>query len=223
MPNYVKGQQIVLFQDLYQRYSKLALTVDTDRPVAIRGLEKRLTRVLKTEGKFGILDIYLRRSLLWQRVHASLRHIDFSSKKEQEAVPSWSWMAYEGEIRYMSVPLGGVEWDPWDQEIVSPWKLPKEDNKAPLELGVVVRDLKAVPPGSRVFLDEPSRCEGRSFKCVIIGSSNESNQGKGRVYYTLIVTPLDQGEVNVYKRAGVASMHRHHIELDKPGTKARLR
>jgi hypothetical protein len=39
----------------------------------------------------------------------------------------------------------------------------------------------------------------------------------------LIVTPLNQGEANVYERAGVASMHKHHIVLDKPGTKARLR
>jgi hypothetical protein len=223
MPSYVKGQQIVLFQDLYQRYSKLALTVATDRPVAIRGLEKRLIRVLQTKGKFGIFDIYLRRGLLWQRDQASLKRIDFSSKKEQEAVPSWSWMAYNGEIRYTSVPLGGVEWDLWNQEILSPWKLAKENEKAPLELEVIVRDLKAIPPGSRVFLDEPSLNDDRSFKCVIIGSSNESGQGKDQVYYTLIVTPLSLGEVNLYERAGVASMHKHHIVLDKPGTRALLR
>jgi len=223
MPNYVKGEQILLFQELFARYSNLALTVDTDRPVAIRGLEKRLMRVLKTNGKFGILELYLRRSLLWERVQPSLKRIDFSSKEEQEVVPSWSWMAYNGEIRYTGAPLGGVEWDLWDTEIVSLWKLSKEDGKTPLELEVVVRDLTATPHGRQVYLDEPRLKDDRSFKCVIIGSSNNSSQGRGQVYYTLIVTPLSQGEVNVYERAGVASMQKHHIVWNKPGTKAHLR
>ena len=212
----------MLFQDLYQRYSKLALTVDTDRPIAMRGVEKRLTSVLNTEGKYGIFGIYLCRSLLWKRDQASLKRIDFSGK-EKEVVPSWSWMAYKGEIRYMSVPSGGVEWDLWAQEIVSPWQQAKKDNEATLELEVIVRDLRPIPPGSRVFLDEPSLNDDRSFKCVIVGSSNESSIGKGQVYHTLVVAPLHQDEVNVYERAGVASIHEHHIVLDKPGTKARLR
>lgn len=223
MPNYVKGEQIVLFQELFERYSKLALTVDTDRPVAIRGLENRLMRVLKTKGKFGIFELHLRRSLLWERVRPSLQRIDFSKKKEQETVPSWSWMAYNGEIRYMGAPFEGMEWRMWDQDIVSPWKTGKEDSKTPLELDVIVRDLTALPSSRQVFLDEPKLNDDRSFKCVIIGSSKDSSQGKGQVYYTLIVTPLAQGEANVYERAGVASMHKHHIVLDKSGTKARLR
>jgi hypothetical protein len=112
---------------------------------------------------------------------------------------------------------------PVDKDIVSPWEQVKEDNTAPLELEVLVRDLKAIQPGARVFLDEPSRTFDRSFKCVIVGSSNESNQGKGQVYYALIVTPLSQGGVNVYESAGVAYLHKHHIVLDKPGTKAHVR
>ena len=207
----------MLFQELFERYSKLALTVATDRPVAIRGLENRLIRVLKTKGKFGIFELYLRRSLLWERVQPILKRIDFSKKKGQEAVPSWSWMAYNGEIRYTGAPFGGVEWDMWDQEIVSPWKPGKEDNKTPLELEVIVRDITTIPSGRQVFLDEPRLKDDRSFKCVIVGSR------KDQVYYTMIVTPLVGGEANVYERAGVASMNKHHIVLDKPGTKARLR
>ena len=210
----------MLYQDLYERYSKLALSVNTDRPVAIRGLEKRLMRALDTRGRFGVFDIYLRRGLLWQRNKASLERIDFSGNKEQEPVPSWSWMAYAGDIRYMNVPLGGAEWAQWDQDIVSPWKKIKDGNNVPLELEVLVRDLKVIEPGTRVFLDEPSRTFGRPFKCVIVGSSIASNQGKGQVYYALIVTPLSQGEVNIYERAGVACLHKHQIVLDKPGTEA---
>jgi len=223
IPSYVKGKQIMLYQDLYQRYSKLALSFNTDRPVAIRGLEKRLTRALGTQGRFGVFDIYLRRGLLWQRDKASLERIDFSGNKEQGPVPSWSWMAYAGDIRYMNVPLGEVDWAQWEKDVVSPWKHAQDNNKVPLELEVVVRDLKTIHPGARVFLDEPSHTFDRPFRCVIVGSSKASYQGKGPTYYALIVTPLSQGEENIYERAGVACLHEHQIVLDKKGTQARLR
>lgn len=213
----------MLYQDLYERYSKLALSYATDRPVAIRGLETRLLKVLDTRGGYGVFDIYLRRGLLWQRDQASLERIDCSAKEEQEPVPSWSWMAYAGDIRYMNVPLGEVDWDQWDQDIASPWKEVKDDKKTSLELEVLVRDIKVVEPGARVFLDEPRRIFDRSFKCVIVGSSKVSNKGKGQTYYALIVTPLGPGEVNVYERAGAAFLHKHQIAWDNPVTKARIR
>lgn len=213
----------MLYQDLYERYSKLALSFNTDRPVAIRGLENRLMRALGSQGGFGVLDIYLRRGLLWQRDKATLERIDFSDSTEQEPVPSWSWMAYAGAIRYMDVPLGGAEWTQWKQDIVSPWKEARNDNNALLELEVLVRDLKDIKPGALIFLDEPSRTFDHPFKCVIVGSSKASNQSKGQVYYLLIVTPLSQREEYIYERAGVACLHKHQIVLDQPGTKAYIR
>lgn len=230
MPNFVKGHQIALYQDLYERYSRLELTFIQDRPVAIRGLETRLIKVLETKGKFGVFHVYLRRGLLWQRGNASLERIDFSIRTEQEPVPSWSWMAYAGDIRFADVPFGEVEWDQWDQDVISPWKNAQDNNQIPLELEVLVRDLRPIPPGSRVFLDEGGLKFDRHFRCVIVGSGKASNQSKGQMYYVLIVTPLSQGdnpliqeEVQVYERAGVAHLQEHHIVLDKPGVKAHLR
>ncbi|KAH9205286.1 hypothetical protein DL95DRAFT_348558, partial [Leptodontidium sp. 2 PMI_412] len=220
IPNYVKGKKIVLYQDLYERYSKLALSFNSDRPVAIRGLEKRLARALDSQGRFGVLDIYLRRGLLWQRDKATLERIDFSGNPEQEPIPSWSWMAYAGGIRYMNVPLGGAEWAEWEQDIVYSWKNGRNDNNAVLELEVLVRDLKDIKPGALIFRDEPSRDFGFPFKCVIVGSSNASNQSKGQVYYVLIVTLLSQREAKIYERAGVACLHKQQIAFDKPGMKA---
>jgi hypothetical protein len=229
MPNFVKGQQIALYQDLYERYSRLELSFIQDRPVAIRGLETRLIKVLETKGKFGVFHVYLRRGLLWQRGKESLERIDFSIRTEQEPVPSWSWMAYAGDIRFADVPFGEVEWDQWHQDVISPWKNAQDNNRIPLELEVLVRDLRPTPPGSRVFLDEGGFRSGRHFKCVIVGSSKTPNQGKVRVYYVLIVTPLSHGwspiireEVQVYERAGVAHLQEHYIALEKPGVKARL-
>ncbi|KAH8597376.1 hypothetical protein B0O99DRAFT_703257 [Bisporella sp. PMI_857] len=224
-PSYVKGKKIKLYQDLYERYSTLALSYLTDRPVAIRGLETRLLRVLGAKGGYGVFDIYFRRGLLWQRGQARLKRIDFSEQrdKEQQPVPSWSWMAYSGDIRYMEVPLGGVEWDLWDGDIVSPWKTAKDDNnKAPFELEALVRDIKVVEPGARVFLDEPGRTFHHPFKCVVVGSSKPSNQGKIHTYYALIVTALGPEENGVYERVGAAFLRKHQIVWDSPGADARI-
>ncbi|KAI8711169.1 Protein kinase domain-containing protein [Fusarium sp. LHS14.1] len=223
-PDYVKGKKIKLYQDLYERYSKLALSYPTDRPIAIRGLERRLRNFLGTRAGYGVFDVYLRRGLLWQREQASLQRIDFSNGNE--SVPSWSWMTYAGSIRYMNVPLGGVEWGQWENDVVSPWKDyngVQDGGKAPNSaLKVLVRDIlvSVIEPSARVFLDEPSRTFGRPFKCVIVGSS-KSSQGQVDIrttYYALVVTPLSgQEDRNVYERAGVAFFHGYQIVWDNPG------
>src|SRR5438477_11418672 len=96
--SFVKGMKIDLYQDLYERFSNLQLSFPEDRPVAIKGLETRLIRTFGTTGGFGIFDIYLHRCLLWQRSGDTLRRIP-SFRGGQ--VPSWSWMAYTGGIRYL--------------------------------------------------------------------------------------------------------------------------
>jgi hypothetical protein len=224
-PDYVKGKRIELYQDLYQRYSRLALSYSTDRPIAIRGLEKRLISVLGTKGGYGVFDIYLGRGLLWQRDQGSLERIDFSNKEKeaQELVPSWSWMAYTGSIRYLNIPGGGVEWDQWGQDIISPWKHATDGVKVSPQLQAIVRDIDVVEPGAQIFLDEPNRTFGRPFKCVIVGSSKTSTQGRYREYYALIVIPVDQGEGNFYERAGVAFLHHHQIVWDNLRTYACIR
>lgn len=187
----------------------------------------RLLSVLGTKGGYGVFDVYLRRGLLWQRNQASLHRITFPTtpNNERAAVPSWSWMAYEGAIRYMNLPLGGVEWNRWEQDVISPWEGVKEGNQIVAELRVLVRGIQTsvVEPGARVFLDEPSLTFGRPFKCVIVGSSKESHQRKDTTYYVLVVTRLEAQEENVYERAGVAFLYEHQIAWGEPGTQARIR
>ena len=83
--------------DIFAHYSSLGITNLQDRPVAIQGLELRLARFYRTNSAYGILEYFLHRSLLWQRSgNTRMRPISFKGKE----VPSWSWMAYSGEIRY---------------------------------------------------------------------------------------------------------------------------
>ncbi|KAH7304162.1 hypothetical protein B0I35DRAFT_445612 [Stachybotrys elegans] len=212
-PNYVKGKQIKLYQDLYERYSGLDLSYITDRPVAIRGLETRLLSALNSKGGYGVLDIFIRRGLLWQRKGESLPRIDFtkSEKKAQRPVPSWSWTAHAGPIQYMDVPLGEVEWSEWEQDITSPWKHANNGEESTRELQVLVRDMTIMEPDRQVFLDNPSQTFDCPFKCVIVGSSKAPSYPKGRTYYALIVTRADGRGEGYYERAGVAFLQNHQI------------
>jgi hypothetical protein len=91
------GEKILRYQDLYEKYSRLGLTKDYDRPIAIDGLQSRLLRAFDTEGGSGIFDEgpvlrgHLRRSLLWHRSADvdRLYQIEFPLTRTT-AVPSWS-------------------------------------------------------------------------------------------------------------------------------------
>ena len=52
----------------FESYTKRYLTQSTDRAVAIAGLEHLVAEYLDTDVKYGTLENYLHRSLMWQRV-----------------------------------------------------------------------------------------------------------------------------------------------------------
>ena len=99
------------------------LTRADDRPVAIAGLEFRLTEFYNVVSVYGIIRENFRETLLWVRPENDQQLapiIDFSSPeiegwctKGNEKVPSWSWMAYTGTINYFS--FRSVVRDVWDQ------------------------------------------------------------------------------------------------------------
>jgi hypothetical protein len=226
----VKGLRIEIFQDLYERYSKLALSYPSDRPIAIRGLESRLLNTFGTTGGAGIFDTYLHRSLLWQRAGNSLKAI---TSFRNVRVPSWSWMAYNGPIRYLAVPFGAVA---WSEHVVSPFSRDgKQDVVAgngrgmehiagsPLELEAPVWDLLDAESGQRV-MDEPSRSFSRPILCVILGKSKISSMEESRTHWVLLVcssTVVD--DITVYERVGVGVFEQRHIALDNPLRRVRIR
>jgi len=120
-----QGEKIQGLQDLYRRYSRLGLTNDFDRPLAIDSLQTRILEALSMSGGFGVFDEgpkkkgMLRRSLLWIRGAdtPSLNRIVFPSGRGISAVPSWSWMAYTGGIDYIRAAFGRVDWE----DLQSPW------------------------------------------------------------------------------------------------------
>ena len=91
---------------------KRAFTQPTDRAIAFTGLEKRLAKAFYSDVHYGIMGKFLHRNLLW------LRTADTTLTKthpgphdsQTERTPSWSWMAYEGSMEFMSIRFENVAW-----------------------------------------------------------------------------------------------------------------
>jgi hypothetical protein len=212
----VKGKKIELFQGLYERYSNLSLTYDKDRPVAIKGLEKRLIRSLKTTGGYGVFDCYLHRFLLWQRSGEALKPIKFSCG---ERIPSWSWMAHTGGIEYMSIPFGEVL---WAENIRVTFKVPGFDGsnedeqiQKPLELSAQARELTGYRINGVVPDIVPPSLD-RQMKCVVLGTAKTLSPGGYQKYYALIASAVLYDGAVLYERTGVGVLDHDQIAWDVP-------
>lgn len=191
--------QLQLYQSLYEKYSSLGLSFDTDRPRAIAGLEARLKNTLKSKGGYGVFHKFFERGLLWQRAsrsEAPLKPIKFES--EDKPPPSWSWVAWKGEIRYMNVPLGRVT---KATNIVSPFE---ESGPAILPDTAVLRAplrALAVNTSAPLILDDPSIEEPRPNECVVVAWDQEKDENGRQRHYVLLVSRIEE---KVYRRVGVA-------------------
>ncbi|KAI0543765.1 hypothetical protein F4679DRAFT_577374 [Xylaria curta] len=221
---FAKGLRIEIFQDLYERYSRLALSYPSDRPIAIRGLESRLINTFGTSGGVGIFETYLHRSLLWQRADEALKSI---TSFRDAPVPSWSWMAYDGPIRYLTVPFGEVM---WCETIISPFS--KDGSRdavvsgdlrsdrviatSPLELEAPVWNLIDAESGQRI-MDDPSRAFDRPVQCVVLGKSKMPPVDESQVHWVLLVYRKEiASNVTIYERVGVGVLRKCHIAFDRP-------
>lgn len=203
--------KIELFQNLYSTYSKLALSFASDRPSAIRGLERRLLDTLQTEGGYGMFERYLHRFLLWQRSGSSLKRI---TKFRGDIPPSWSWMAYEGAIKYLSAPYGMVE---WSKDIQSPftntYSSKVRDPAITLQLKAPIHDVLN-PRGADFILDDTNMDAERQLKCIIVGTSKDAINIDQAVCYVLLVSKATDQSLSTYERVGAACLKTSQIALD---------
>jgi hypothetical protein len=207
-----KGERILRYQDLYKRYSRLALSKDFDRPYALDGLQARLLAAFETNGGFGIFDgAHLRRSLLWSRGEGvnTMARIAFPADRSM-AVPSWSWMAYTGGIDYLHLEFNEVVWmdlkSPWAGDARVPGSRPMSNEPTGIAvLGAMAQvfDLSKAGAGEdRLIYDRPEAAEAAGLKCVVLGVKIERKAHDARRSFVLIVAPTrDKDEV--YTRVGV--------------------
>jgi hypothetical protein len=190
---------------LIQDYSDRKLTFQTDRSVAMSGLHTRIARTIGCDGRYGTLETYLHRNLLWHACDRKLKKIEHESY-----VPSWSWMAYHGGIRFQDeneLYVGQAHW-------ITSLRLDKDRdcNHALIADVGVFKHCKMKLDGVRyaVFdLSETKRgwiCydveDGKNLlkeHCVVVGSIKDSEY-----YYILVVRPTTvDGE---YERVGMGQV-----------------
>ncbi|OHE92908.1 hypothetical protein CORC01_11775 [Colletotrichum orchidophilum] len=215
--SFKQGRQLQHYHDLYERYSSLGLTYETDKPRAIAGLEKRLMTALKSIGGYGVFESNFHRDLLWQRRNTgtSLRRIAFPPG---ERVPSWSWMAFDGEIRYMNVPFGDID---RATDITSPFERLSDDNMAgaPYLSGEAYFRARAHTlideNPARLILDDPERIWPQPLMCVVIGTSKQHKNDLLR-HYALIIAPIENSkEDKVFERVGVAYLSKEEVSIEE--------
>ncbi|KAK3318209.1 hypothetical protein B0H66DRAFT_532722 [Apodospora peruviana] len=98
---------ISFLQSFLEDYSNRALTRPTDRNAAISGLPARVSSVLRCHESFGSFNLFLHRTLLWHRKDPQkMKKIEYG---EPIKIPSWSWMAYEGGIKFLDAKWGSIK------------------------------------------------------------------------------------------------------------------
>jgi hypothetical protein len=168
------------------------------------GLHTRIARTIGCDGRYGTLETYLHSNLLWHASNHKLQKIEHESY-----VPSWSWMAYHGGIRFQDeeeLPVGQAHW-------TTSLRFDKDGDcgHALIADVGVFQDCKMRLDGSRyaVFnLSEPETNRGWIYydvedgkdllqeHCVVVGSTEDSED-----YYILVVRPT--GVKSEYERVGM--------------------
>lgn len=215
---YFREGRIVLFQTLYKMYSRLAFTKSTDRSVGIIGLERRLARTFRTDGDYGILSCYLCRSLMWMREGPNqLTRIEYPTDR---TVPSWSWMAYNGPISYVTAPFGKVYWNKNDFRITFKSGRLRDETQARAgeldpEIEALAKDINMGEYESdiarQIVFDEGNIHDLSTLRCVVFGTDKEGDQDQQKHYVMFIKPcPIEDG-TNVYIRVGVGSLLGRYI------------
>lgn len=203
-----------IFQFAFKQYSQLSLTKSSDRHVAISGVVKRLAEYLRSREKYGIFAKYFHQSLLWRRAGKKrMRRIP----ETRTTVPSWSWMAYKGGIKYIDLPdhfeKNQIPFPSGESSQSGPWlHMELREPAGRLNWEDVNEDGKQLTFDGENPDKDNKKCT-QELKLAIVG--REKRDGK-RVYVLIVVKP--HSEESAYERVGVGYVlerHMSHIQENK--------
>ncbi|KAI0556251.1 hypothetical protein F4679DRAFT_578374 [Xylaria curta] len=214
--SYFKNERILLIQYLYTRYSELSIKYGTDKPAAIRSLEARLGRTFGSLVAGGVFRRFFERTILWQaHFDGSLARVDYSDAKSgQVAPPSWSCLAYSGEIKFPDIPFGDVSWTgdlknplaDYDVDATTPilnniTSLDARARKITIKsfdmfVGVTLDTLNAVDKGFQRGL----------WRCVTVGRDKTPNARGQTANYVLLIRAVGKSR-NIYQRVGAGVLY----------------
>lgn len=213
-------------------------TSNTDRSVAIRGLEQRLVNGFNTRGGYGIFESHLGRSLLWRRCQDS--YVTKMSYPPDRQVPTWSWMRHLGRITYLDVPFAKIE---WSEDLESPFPTePRglsdqhcmeyepdkiywttDEPRQPLPLKARARKFNFQEARQCIIFDTNDRYNSSLLRCVIVGKDRDDGSGGNQRCYVLIIQQVFERKLRWwfrrkltgYIRAGVGSIEQGCIDMDQ--------
>jgi hypothetical protein len=213
---------------MYGDYSRLKFSLPTDKPIAISGLEQRLTRAIGFPSGAGMFLKFWGRCLLWKRNDPEITALVRISKPPPVASgttgskvrmpPSWSWMAYEGGISYLQPPKGRTVWN----EKAIQLRLTGSGETSWLfaidELGLSA-PIKSFTEGKntadgdyQLTYDNPNESKSKQKKCVIIGSVHDIGHAEKGIHYVLVVSPVaTNGSSNTWERISAGKLHGRFI------------
>jgi hypothetical protein len=206
---------------LFEDYSRRDLTELKDRRVAASGLEARIAGMLHCKSKHGIFETHLHRNLLWQASEEKTVRIAYDKGQD---VPSWSWMACGGGIKFMKVAIGFVSW-------ISTLAFDAERDSAALIADVgkfrgctmeskgdrcIILDTSTNNEAGWIRYDIKSGAEGLENHCVVVGRTEVSHVPQQ--YYVLVV--VSTGENSEFRRVGVGMVGTGCVE--KLGSKVQI-
>ncbi|KAF7932523.1 uncharacterized protein EAE98_003822 [Botrytis deweyae] len=226
-PSSTVGDQIKLFIDLFQRYTRLEFSHPEDRPIAIDGLMERLTIAFKTRSLAGLFKTFWGCCLLWRRADNTrpLKKIP-TGTNHRRTPPTWSWMAFDGAITFIE-PVGGqVSWNGAGVKLPfanltgyqTSWLRTSCQNDC-VAIQAKVFDFNIPANASRseacIYYDDSTIC---TAKCVIVGTEKyHANDASMEKHYVLIVKPLSDILSTIsYERCGVGYMLGKYIRLGDP-------
>lgn len=225
---YRDGRQTVV-QELHERYSKLAFSRPTDRPIAILGLQERLSRVFQTQAAYGFFAAYFGRGLLWHRRGARRMTrlalpSSTSSSGNNHRPPSWSWFSKDGAIQYMSLKFTQIDWatgrdfeNPFDRVALAsaPGTEVATPSGSPIDHLTTLRGfaremrMTTLELSAYVKFDLDTEFSVDELRCVVIGRDKAGSAGSDLRHHVLVIHPVQVGEnreQHAYERAGVASL-----------------
>ena len=202
---------VELIHALFENYSKRHLTKATDRAIAISGLHDRIEGALKCQSRYGIFELYLHKNLLWQASGSKMERIPYPEGE----VPSWSWMAYTGGVRFMKTLDFHVRWYDslrFDTErklaLIANVGYFRNCTAEPDGTGHIIFDFRKVRRGWLQYNVE-GIVDLRMLRCVCVGK-DRGYPFSTKKYYILVVrsTSID-GE---YERVGSGVIQENYVE-----------
>jgi hypothetical protein len=179
-------------------------------------LEDRVKRALRDcikgtsndrSSRYGIFEKFLHRNLLWRANDCQLQKIGY-----EPPLPSWTWMAYSGGVKFIDVSFG-------EMECIDSIRFDEDREEAIIANLWVFREGAAK---EQIHFDLGEVDKLYDQYCVVVGKTvrkwwHGDNNPSGTEYHILVV--VSTGVDGEYRRVGAGTVHCSHVVRQRVGVR----